>query len=94
MTDKATPATTPDVPEVFTFEREGKTYSIPAFAKIPMGVLRKARKSVDDIDKTFIILETMIGEDHEAFIALDKMEAAEFGEFIQKWTQRAGLGEA
>jgi len=76
------------------FKHNGKTFEIPAFADIPMGVLRKSRKSKDELDMTFIIVEEMLGEDSDTLKALDTMKAAEFQEFISGWTQGAGLGEA
>ena len=76
------------------FEYKGKKYSVPSFASIPMGVLRKSRKGKDELDTVFLILETMLGEDAKAFEALDKMDGTEFGEWITGWTQGAGLGEA
>lgn len=75
------------------FKHNSKTHEIPDFADIPMGVLRKARKSKDELDMTFIIIEEMLGDDSAALKALDSMKAAEFQEFISGWTQGAGLGE-
>lgn len=76
------------------FEYKGKKYTVPSFAEIPMGVLRKSRKGKDELDTVFIILETMLGEDAKAFQALDQMNGTEFGAWITTWTQGAGLGEA
>lgn len=78
----------------FTFDYAGKSYTIPAFSSLPTGVLRKARKGVNDADTTFLILETLLTEDSPELTAIDAMNQTEFGEFIKGWTQGAGVGEA
>lgn len=76
----------------FTFE--GKTYTIPSFSSLPMGALRRARKAKDEIDQIFTILEMTVGEDSDAIGAIDKMQPAEFEEFVKAWTQGASMGES
>jgi hypothetical protein len=76
------------------FKHNSKTYEIPLFADIPMGVLRKSRKAKDELDMTFVIIEEMLGEESATMKVIDSMKAAEFQEFISGWTQGAGLGEA
>jgi hypothetical protein len=76
----------------FTFGK--KTYTIPAFNALPMGAVRKARKGEDDLDKAFIIIEEVMGEDSPELKALDKMNAEEFQTFLEGWTQGAPLGES
>ena len=87
-------ANKPDNAPTYSFEKDGETYTIPAFAALNMGVLRKARKGKDDMDTTFIILESVLGDEDPALAAIDLMGVAEFGDFIKGWTQGAGLGEA
>lgn len=84
----------PDNAPTFSFDHGGETYTIPAFAALNMGTLRKARKGKDDMDTTFIILESVLSEDDPALAAIDEMGVAEFTDFIKGWTQGAGLGEA
>jgi hypothetical protein len=78
----------------FTFEHNKKKHTIPSFAALPMGALRKARKGEDEADKVFIILETVLPEDSAALAAIDEMDATEFGVFLQEWTQGAAVGES
>lgn len=78
----------------FEFTYDGETYSIPKFTSIPMGAIRKARKGKDEMDTTFTILETAVGEDSPALAALDKMDAVDFQKFLTEWTQGAPLGES
>lgn len=78
----------------FEFEHGGKTYTIPAFASMPMGAIRKARKANDDVDGTFILIENTMGEDSAELAALDAMNSTEFAAFLEAWTQGATLGEA
>ena len=78
----------------YKFEHNNKTYQIPYFTELPMGAIRKARKATDDIDKAFIIIEEILGENAPALEALDTMKAAEFQKFLEGWTQGAPLGES
>lgn len=89
-------ATTPQdhKKKTHTFTHNGEDFTIPAFASLPIGVVRKSRKGKDDADTAFIILETVMGEDSPELAAIDAMDAAEFNDFLQGWTQGAGVGEA
>lgn len=80
--------------ETFTFTHAGKEYSIPAMAALPIGVLRKARKGADRMDQTFIILETVMGEDSEELSAIDTMTAEQFNAWFEAWSQGAPVGES
>ena len=79
--------------DTFDFEVDGVTYSIPAFNKLPIGAVRKARKAKDDADMAFTLIEIAVGEGKE-LDALDSMDSEQFSEFLQGWTQGAGVGEA
>jgi hypothetical protein len=81
-------------PNLYTFEHNKKTYEIPFFTELPMGAIRKARKATDDIDKAFIIIEELLGENAPALEALDTMKSAEFQKFLEGWTQGAPMGES
>lgn len=80
--------------KTYTFTHDGKTYSIPSFASLPMGVLRKSRKAKDESDQAFMIIETVMGEDSPELAAVDSMDATAFGEWLQGWTQGATVGES
>lgn len=86
MTDKKS--------KTFTFEQNGKTYAIPTLASLPIGVIRKSRKSKDELDQVFTILESTIGEDSPAIAAIDTMDGEQFGVFMRGWTGGAPLGES
>lgn len=79
---------------MYKFEFNNKNHSIPLFQDLSMGVLRKARKAENDLDKTFIIIEELLGEDSDAIKALDKMNPTQFQQFLEGWTQGAPLGES
>jgi hypothetical protein len=78
----------------FTFTHKGKKHSIPAFAALPMGALRKARKAEDEGDKVFTILENVLSETDPALAAIDSMTATEFAAFLEEWTQGVAVGES
>lgn len=78
----------------FVYEHNGETITVPEFRSLTAGVLRKARKGVDDVDKTFTILEVALGEDSPELAKLDAMSLVQLNDFIKAWTQGAGLGEA
>lgn len=80
--------------QTYTFNYNGTDYTIPAFADLPVGVVRKARKGKDDTDKVFLILESCVAEDSPELEAIDRMTQDEFAKFITEWTQGAGVGEA
>lgn len=76
------------------FEHNGKTYELPDIREIKPGVLRKARKGADNVDKTFLLLELVLGEDSEVLAALDDLEPLAFNKVIEEWTQGADPGES
>lgn len=76
------------------FDFDGETYEVPAFAEMPIGVMRKARKADNDMDRAFIILEESLGLDSPALAAIDRMKPEEFSTWLQGWTQGASLGES
>lgn len=78
----------------FTFKQNGKSYTIPSFNALPVGVIRKSRKAKDDADQAFTIIESVCGEDSPALAAIDTMNTTEFEQFIQGWTQGASVGES
>jgi hypothetical protein len=78
----------------YTFKHRNKNYTIPNFADLSMGVIRKSRKGSDDLDRAFIIIEELLGEDSPEIKALDEMTPTEFQKFLEGWTQGASLGES
>ncbi len=80
--------------KTYTFEHDGKKYTVPAFNALPMGAIRKARKAKDEADQVFTIIEIMLGEDSPELAALDGMDSTEFQAFMAGWTQGAPLGES
>jgi hypothetical protein len=80
--------------KLYKFEHKKTTYEIPLFSELPMGAIRKARKATEDIDKAFIIIEEVLGEDAPALAALDSMKADDFKKFLEGWTQGAPMGES
>lgn len=77
-----------------TFDHKGTSYTIPAFAALPMGAIRKGRKAKDEPDQVFTILEAVLPEGSPELDALDDMTAPEFQAFLQGWTQGAAVGES
>jgi hypothetical protein len=80
--------------KVYKFKHAGKSYTVPTFDSLPMGAIRKSRKGTDDLDRAFIIIEAVMGEDSKELAALDAMTPSQFDEFLQGWTQGAPLGES
>lgn len=80
--------------KTYTFDYEGKTYTIPAFSALPVGAVRKARKAKDEADQAFTILEIVLGEDSPELAVVDSMDAEAFEKFLAGWTQGAPLGES
>ena len=77
-----------------SFEHNGKSYTIPSLKSLPMGAVRKARKTNDEAEKVFIILESVLDEDSAELKAVDSMNADEFQSFLEGWTQGASVGES
>lgn len=80
--------------KTYTFEHKGKKFSIPSMSALPMGVLRKSRKAADEMDRAFMILEELMGENSAELKAVDSMDPEEFNTFLTGWTQGAPLGES
>jgi len=78
--------------DVFTFEHDGRTYTLPKFGSWSAGLMRRIRK-LSDVDATFTILEEVA--DAETLAAIDSMSLDEFNELQQAWAEHAGvsLGE-
>lgn len=79
---------------LYTYNHDGKKFSIPVFSSLPMGAIRKARKGENEGDQVFILLETALGEDSKELAIIDSMNASEFEKFLSEWTGGAPLGES
>ncbi|MFA5712302.1 hypothetical protein [Mycolicibacterium sp.] len=77
----------------FTFDHDGKTYSLPRFGSWSAGLVRRVRK-LPDVDATFTILEEVA--DPETLAAIDAMDLDEFNRLQQDWAEHGGvtLGES
>ncbi len=80
--------------KTFTFTHKGKEYTIPSINALSSGIIRKTRKIEDELDKTYTIIELMLGENAEALEALDEMDISEFSKFAEEWTQGVSVGES
>lgn len=80
--------------KAFTFTYAGKEYTMPSIKSIPNGVIRKTRNIADEVDKSYTIIELILGEDSETLKVLDEMSVEEFTVVIYEWTQGASLGES
>lgn len=78
----------------YEFTVDGKKYSIPSFASLPVGAIRKARKAKDDTDMAFTMLELVTGEDSAELAAIDSLTTTEFASWLEGWTQGASVGES
>lgn len=78
----------------YKFEHDGKSYTIPSFDEIPTGALRKARRSEDDMDKAFTILEETLGPKSPVLPVIDKMTVKQFATWLEGWTEGVRLGES
>jgi hypothetical protein len=77
-----------------TFEHAGRTYELPHIQDIKPGAWRKARKGTDEMDKAFLLLEFVLGEDSDALAAIDELEPEVFNTLITEWMQGATPGES
>lgn len=80
--------------KTFSFEHKGKTYTMPSVKAIPNGAIRKTRHITDEVDKSYSIIELVVGEDSEVLAAFDEMTVEEFTNVISEWTKGASLGES
>ena len=79
---------------MYKFKIKNKSYEIPDIVDVPAGVVRKARKTTDQTDQAFTLLEAVVPEDSELMTALDSLSVREIGEWFRGWTQGADLGES
>lgn len=77
-----------------SFEHNGKTYELPDIRSVKPGIMRKARKGENEMDKTFLLLELLLGDDSEIMLALDDLDPEDFNKVITDWLQGAQLGES
>ena len=78
----------------YTFTFKGKEYSITSVNAIPNGVIRKTRKIQDEVDKSYTIIELIVGDDEELLEVFDAMTVSEFTAFIEAWSGTDKVGES
>lgn len=67
--------------------------TLPHPTQIPAGIIRRANKLNDDLDKFFAIVEGILGEDSDEIALLDQLTMEELSEVFAQWGQGASLGE-
>lgn len=79
--------------DVFTFEYEGKDYTLLPASKIKAGVFRKVARMENELEAMFTLVEAVADED--ALEVLDEMPLDQFGEVFKAWQEHSGasLGE-
>lgn len=77
----------------FEFTHNGETYTLPSFATLKAGLIRRVR-NMDKADGLFAVIEEVANEDTLA--AVDDMTMTEFGDMLRNWQRHAGvsLGES
>lgn len=83
-----------DFPDTVTLPTSKGDLTLPHFAKIPGGALRKARKHEDKLDQFYTLLEIALGDPSPELDFVDSLSLVEQGEVFQKWTQGAPVGES
>lgn len=83
----------PAAEDVFTFEHDGRMYTLPKFGSWSAGLMRRIRK-LSDMDATFTILEEVA--DTKTLAAIDSMSLDDFNALQKAWADHAGvtLGES
>lgn len=77
-----------DAEECFTFEHEGKSYTLkPTLESLTPGFMRKNRRR-EDLDAFFTILELLA--DEEQLEVIDSMTHEEFGELSKEFYAHLG----
>lgn len=84
----------PTFPKTVTLETPNGDITLPHFAHIPGGALRKARKQEDKLDQFYTLLEVTLGDPSPELDFVDSLSIIEQGELFQQWTQGADLGES
>lgn len=79
--------------KIYTFTYEDKEYTIPSIKNIPNGVIRKTRHIADEVDKSYTIVELIVGDNTELLDVFDNMTVEEFTNFIKDWAGTEQLGE-
>lgn len=80
--------------KLYTFTYQGKEYAIASIKHIPNGVIRKTRHITDEVDKSYTIIELIVGNDEELLEVFDTMTVEEFTNFIEDWAGTDKVGES
>jgi hypothetical protein len=80
--------------ELFEWEFNGDSFTLPPGAKLKAGVLRRASKQSNEVGQVFAILEEIAAP--EALAIIDEMPLDELGEMFLAWQNHSGasLGES
>ena len=79
--------------EPVTLETSKGSVTLPHPSQIPAGVIRKANKLDDDVEKFFAIVEGILGENSDELNVLDQLTMEELADVFVRWGQGASLGE-
>ena len=67
---------------------------LPHPAKLPSGVIRKARRTDDPVEQFFAIIEGLFAEGSDELAIVDSIPVDELTEYFAEWLQGAQLGES
>jgi len=67
---------------------------LPHPAKLPSGVIRKARRTEDPVEQFFVIIEGLFPEGSDELAIVDSIPVDELTEHFAEWLQGAQLGES
>lgn len=80
--------------ELFEWEHDGETLTLPPASKVKAGVIRKASKAPTEVGQVFTVIEAIA--DGNALELIDDMEISELEEMFAAWQKHSGasLGES
>lgn len=74
--------------KIFTFDHNGRQYTLPRFKNLKGGVLRRTRR-LSPLDMMFTMFEEIA--DEQTLAALDDMDTADLEELQQRWLEDSGV---
>lgn len=78
----------------FTFEHDGKKYSLPEFQDMTYGTMEAASQAPDEVTKMFIVVREVLGEDAPELAAIRSMKYPKAMELVARWAKGATVGES
>lgn len=85
---KAEPATGPGSDELFHHTTPHGVITLPPLGEVPIGVMRKARKS-SGVNQLFDIIEAVADED--TLVVFDKLNANQVSALNDAWAAHSGV---